>query len=95
MKQTELHFEPTVYHNCWSGSTRTYPMSDDKRICLIIKELKAIHERERNRPVGHNDLPYGTDEYLIKAIAFLEKTTEWPCEDSYGEGKPSIVSSQE
>ena len=57
------------------------------RITLIIEELKAIRKREESRPMGHNDLPYHYEEYLLEAIDQLEQAIEWPGEpeDSYGE----------
>lgn len=86
MAQTELHFESKTY-KLHDGTERTFVMHDDKRIELMIKELKAIYQREEKRPPGYNDLPFGSDEYLLEAIANLEKAIEWPgdIEDSYGE----------
>jgi hypothetical protein len=86
MAQTELHFESTIY-KLLDGTEKVYPMHDDKRIELMIKELKAIAAREEKRPLGHNDLPYHAEELLSEAIELLEKAIEWPgdCDDSYGE----------
>jgi hypothetical protein len=87
MKQTELHFEPSVWQSPNGEIARVIPMHDDKRIELMIKELKAIVKREDERPLGHNDLPYSSEELLLEAIDLLEKAIEWPyeIEDSYGE----------
>ena len=86
MAQTELHFESKTY-KLHDGSEHTFVMHDDKRIELIIKELQAIYQREEKRPLGHNDLPYGANDFLLEAIGYLEKAIEWPgdIEDSYGE----------
>lgn len=86
MSQTQLHFESRTY-KLPDGTEKVYVMHDDRRIELIIKELKAIVEREEKRPIGHNDLPYGSEEQLLEAIDLLEKSIEWPgdIEDSYGE----------
>lgn len=86
MAQTELHFESTIY-KLSDGAERVYPMHDDKRIELILKELMAIYQREQKRPLGYNDLPIGADEYLLEAIGQLERAIEWPgdCDDNYGE----------
>ena len=91
MKQTELHFEDTVYQ-LLDGTKKVYPMHDDKRINLIIKELQAIYQREQKRPLGYNDLPSGADEYLLEAIGLLEKATEWdePSDDDLL-GEPPIT----
>jgi len=87
MTQTELHFEPKVYQVVGRDKELIIPMHDDKRIELIIKELKAIVKREEECPLGYNDLPYGSEEQLLEAIDLLEKAIEWPyeIEDSYGE----------
>jgi hypothetical protein len=87
MTQTELHFEPKVYQVVGRHKELIIPMHDDKRIELMIKELKAIVKREEERQLGYNDLPYGSEEQLLEAIDLLEKTIEWPgeIEDSYGE----------
>lgn len=86
MAKHELHFTSQTYTRR-DGSTYTYQLNDDMRITLIIEELKAICKREESRPLGHNDLPYCSDEYLLEAIGYLEKAIEWPGEpeDSYGE----------
>jgi hypothetical protein len=87
MTQTELHFEPKVYQVVGRDKELIIPMHDDKRIELMIKELKAIVKREDERQLGYNDLPYGSEEQLLEAIDLLEKAIEWPyeIEDSYGE----------
>lgn len=87
MTQTELHFEPKVYQVVGRDKELIIPMHDDKRIELMIKELKAIVKREEERQLGYNDLPYGSEEQLLEAIDLLEKAIEWPyeIEDSYGE----------
>lgn len=86
MNKHELHFTSHTYTH-HDGSEYTPRLNDDRRIALIIEELKAIHKREEGRPLGYNDLPYGSDEYLLEAIGYLEKAIEWPgdIEDSYGE----------
>jgi hypothetical protein len=86
MAQTELHFESKTY-KLHDGTEHTFGTYDDRRIELIIKELRAIHKREQSRPLGDNQLPYGSDEYLLEAIGNLEKAIDWPgdIEDSYGE----------
>ena len=72
MSQTQLHFESRTY-KLPDGTEKVYVMHDDKRIELMIKELKAIVKREDERPLGHNDLPYGSEEQLLEAIDLLEK----------------------
>jgi hypothetical protein len=86
MSQTQLHFESRTY-KLSDGTEKVYVMHDDKRIELMIKELKAIIAREEKRPLGYNDLPFGSEEQLLEAIDLLEKAIEWPgdIEDSYGE----------
>jgi hypothetical protein len=86
MAKHELHFTSQTYTR-HDGSEYTPRLNDDMRITLIIEELMAIYQREQKRPMGHNDLPYGSDEYLLEAIGYLEKAIEWPgeIEDSYGE----------
>jgi hypothetical protein len=86
MKQTELHFESTIW-KLSDGTEKIIPMHDDKRIELMIKELKAITAREEKRPLGHNDLPYHAEELIPEAIELLTQAIEWPgeIEDSYGE----------
>ena len=86
MSQTQLHFESRTY-KLSDGTEKVYVMHDDKRIELMIKELKAIIAREEKRPLGYNDLPFGSEEQLLEAINLLEKAIEWPgdIEDSYGE----------
>jgi hypothetical protein len=86
MSQTQLYFESRTY-KLSDGTEKVYVMHDDKRIELMIKELKAIIAREEKRPLGYNDLPFGSEEQLLEAINLLEKAIEWPgdIEDSYGE----------
>lgn len=91
MKQTELYFQPTVLKQTSTSKEITIPMHDDKRIELIIKELKAIVERETERPLGHNDIPYGSEEQLLEAIELLEKVIEWPGEEFDVSGEPPIT----
>ena len=76
MAQTELVFESKVY-TMLDGTTKIYPMHDDKRIELMINELKAIYQREEKRPLGYNDLPYGKSDLVIEAALLLEKAIEW------------------
>jgi hypothetical protein len=61
MSQTQLHFESRTY-KLSDGTEKVYVMHDDRRIELIIKELKAIVKREDERPLGYNDLPYGSED---------------------------------
>lgn len=86
MAKHALHFTSQTYTR-HDGSEYTPRLNDDMRIRLIIEELNAIYQREKKGPLGHNDLPYCSDEYLLEAISYLEKAIEWPgdIEDSYGE----------
>lgn len=86
MTQSELHFEPTVFKGI-HGNEKSFPMNDENRIDLILKELSAIYQREEKRPMGYNHLPYHACEYILEAIGLLEQANEWPepIEDSYGE----------
>jgi hypothetical protein len=62
-------------------------LHDDTRIELIIEELMAIYQREQNRPMGYNHIPYHGHDLLLEAIGLLEKAIEWPGDpgDEYGE----------
>lgn len=90
MANHELHFTSNTYI-LRDGSTHTYVLNDDMRITLIIKELMAIYQREQQRPMGHNDLPYDSDEYLLEAIGNLERAIEWPKEPEDNYGEPPIT----
>jgi hypothetical protein len=91
MTQTELYFEPKVYQVVGRNKELTIPMHDDKRIELMVRELKAIVKREEDRPLGHNDLPYGSEEQLLEAIDLLEKVIEWPEPTDDYCGEPPIT----
>ncbi len=91
MTQTELHFEPTVWQSPNGEIARVIPMHDDKRIELMIKELKAIVKREEECALGYNDLPYGSEEQLLEAIDLLEKAIEWPEPTDDYCGEPPIT----
>ena len=77
MVQTELHFEPTVYQRK-DGTQVVYQVSDDKRIDMIINELKAICQREDKRPMEYSNLPWHATEKIMEAVCLLEEATEWP-----------------
>ena len=70
MAQTELYFEPTVYQRK-DGTQVVYQVSDDKRIDMIINELKAICQREDKRPMGYNQLPWDATEKIMEAVCLL------------------------
>lgn len=76
MSQTELHFEPTVYHRP-DGNQLVFQMSECKRIDLILKELSAIYQREDKRSWQDRQLPYEAPELILEAIGLLERATEW------------------
>lgn len=87
MAQTELHFEATVYQKS-DGTQFVSQISDDKRIDMIINELKAICQREDERPMEYSHLPWNSTEKIMEAVCLLEEATEWyePADDDlYGE----------
>ena len=76
MKQTELHFEPTVYHSP-SGKEIIFQVSEERRIDMILKELMAIYQREEKRDWPDKALPYEAPELIFEAIGLLERAIEW------------------
>jgi hypothetical protein len=90
MAKHQLHFTSNTYTR-HDGTTHTYQLNDDMRITLIIEELMAIYQRESKRPMGHNDLPYDSDEYLLEAIGNLERAIEWPDEPIEWSGEPPMT----
>lgn len=91
MSQNELHFEPDVYQSI-TGTQIVLEMREERRIDLIIKELKAIYERENKRSWEYTQLPYEASELLLEAIDLLEKATEWgEPSDDYLTGEPPIT----
>ena len=87
MTQSELYFEPTVFKRS-GGSEKSFPMNDENRIDLILKELNAIYQREEKRSLGYNQLPYHGPELVLEAIDSLQKAIEWdePTDQDLGYG---------
>ena len=84
-KRFHLNFTATPIQRP-NGDLYIPRLHDDERVRLIIEELKDIYHREDKRPLGYNDLPYGSDDHLLEAIGQLEKAIEWPGEpECYGE----------
>jgi hypothetical protein len=76
MSQTELYFEPTTYQKP-DGTGLIFPMREERRIDLILKELSAIYQREDKRDWPDKTLPYEAPELILEAIGLLERATEW------------------
>ena len=94
MSQTELNFEPTIYHRP-DGTQITFAMREERRIDLILKELNAIYQREEKRDWPDKTLPYEAPELILEAIGLLEKATEWdePTDDELT-GEPPLTTAE-
>ena len=87
MTQSELYFEPTVFKRS-GGSEESFPMDDENRIDLILKELNAIYQREEKRSLGYNQIPYHGRELVLEAIDLLQEAIKWyePTDEDLGYG---------